>query len=217
MSSSQKKRSKSSRRWLDEHFSDPYVLAAQKQGYRSRAVYKLITLQEKDRILKPKQVVVDLGAAPGGWSQYASELVGHEGLVIALDILPIDPLAGVDVILGDFTDNGVYQALLERLHGRLVNVILSDLAPNMTGIQEVDQPRSIYLTELALAFAEQVLVRGGTFVTKCFQGEGFNHFLSSMRRAFKQVIIRKPPASRPRSREVYLIGKEFLARIEEKC
>ena len=209
MSVKNKKHSKSSRRWLDEHFSDQYVKAAQNAGYRSRAVYKLITIQDKDHVLKPGQVVVDLGAAPGGWAQYAAEIVNPQGLVFALDILPIEPLAGVDIITGDFTSDEAYECLLNRLDGRKVDVVLSDLAPNMSGKSAVDQPKSMYLVELALAFAEQVLKNGGVLVTKCFQGEGFDQFMLDMRKVFKRVVVRKPPASRPRSREVYLIGKEF--------
>lgn len=211
------KQSKSSRRWLDEHFKDQYVLAAQKEGYRSRAVYKLQEIQQKDRLLKQGQVVVDLGAAPGGWSQYATEIIGRKGLVFALDILPIEPLAGVSIIEGDFTSDEVYQQLLQCLTGKKVAVVLSDIAPNMSGMSAVDQPKAMYLTELALAFAEQVLMAGGSFVTKCFQGEGFDEFLRGMRQKFKQVVIRKPSASRPRSREVYFVGKEFLAKDREKC
>lgn len=212
-----KKRTKSSRQWLDEHFRCQYVQAAQKEGYRSRAVYKLDAIQVKDRILKPGDVVVDLGAAPGGWSQYATKVIGSKGAVFALDILPIQPLAGVKIMKGDFTSDEIYQELLTTLAGREVNAIISDLAPNMSGMSAVDQPKAMYLVELALAFAEQVLVTGGSFVTKCFQGEGFDNFLRDMRQKFNQVLIRKPPASRPRSREVYLVGKEFLAKDLEKC
>ncbi len=205
------KQSKSSRRWLNEHFRDPYVKAAHKAGYRSRAAYKLEAIQEKDRLFKQGQVLVDLGAAPGGWSQYATKIIGPEGLIFALDILPIQPLAGVEFIQGDFTQPDVYQHLIERLAGREVAVVLSDMAPNMSGTRLVDQLKSMYLTELALAFAEQILSKGGHFVTKCFQGEGSEQFLRKLRQHFKQVLVRKPAASRPGSREVYLVGKEFLA------
>jgi len=200
-------RSKSSGRWLREHFDDPYVKQAQNEGWRSRAVFKLQELQDKYRLIRPGQCVVDLGAAPGGWSQLARTLVGAQGRVIALDVLPMEPLEGVEFILGDFTEEEALEALKATLDGARVDLVLSDMAPNMSGMDAVDQPRSMYLAELALDFALQWLVPGGDFVTKVFQGEGSDAFLAECRLAFDKVLIRKPKASRPRSREVYLLGR----------
>lgn len=202
-------RSKSSGRWLREHFDDEYVKKAQKEGYRSRAVYKLQEIQDKDAILRPGMTVVDLGAAPGGWSQLAAELVGDRGKVIALDILAMDALAGVTVIQGDFREDGPLQALLEALAGRPVDLVLSDMAPNISGTRSVDQPRGIYLVELAIDFARQVLRPGGDILLKVFQGEGFDDTLKVLRGEYDKVLIRKPRASRPRSREVYLLGRGY--------
>lgn len=202
-------RSKSSSRWLKEHFADPYVKKAQQEGYRSRAVYKLLEIQEKDKLFKPGMTVVDLGAAPGGWSQLASQLMGTKGKIIALDILPMDPLPGVDFIEGDFSDDTVLQQLLDRLQGLPIDLVISDIAPNLSGMAAIDNPRAMYLAELVLDFAKQVLKPGGTFLTKAFQGEGFEQYLKELRKNFKQVVIRKPKASRARSSEVYLLAKGF--------
>ena len=201
-----KKRS-SSKAWLKEHREDPYVQRAQKEGYRSRACYKLLEIQEKDRLFRPAMTVLDLGAAPGGWSQVAVDLVGHKGRVVASDILPMDPLAGVDFIQGDFTEEAVFEQLLSALDGQPVDLVLSDMAPNMSGVNAVDQPRSMYLVELALDMALRVLAPGGAFVTKVFQGEGFDDWFREVRDSFERVATRKPRASRPRSREVYVVAR----------
>ncbi|MBO6753895.1 MULTISPECIES: 23S rRNA (uridine(2552)-2'-O)-methyltransferase RlmE [Spongiibacter] len=203
------KRSSSSGAWLKEHFDDQYVKRAQKEGYRSRACYKLLEIQEKDRLIKPGMCVVDLGSAPGGWSQVAAELVGHNGRVLASDILPMDTLAGVEFIQGDFTEQSVFDSLLAAIADQPVDLVISDMAPNMSGVKDVDQPRSMYLCELALDMAGHVLRPGGDFVTKIFQGEGFDEYFRDMRQRFDKVITRKPSASRPRSREVYLLGRGF--------
>ncbi|MCG6969973.1 MAG: 23S rRNA (uridine(2552)-2'-O)-methyltransferase RlmE [Gammaproteobacteria bacterium] len=203
------KRSKSSRRWLDEHFDDAYVKKAQQQGYRSRAAYKLLEIQQRDRIIKPGENVIDLGAAPGGWSQVATELVGKQGRVIALDILPLDPIAGVECLQGDFTEQMVFDQLLNTLGDDKVGLVLSDMAPNISGIRAVDQPRSVYLAELALDLAQKVLVNQGDLLIKVFQGEGFDELLAQIRALFAKVNIRKPQASRSRSREVYILAKGF--------
>ncbi|MGB0846716.1 MAG: 23S rRNA (uridine(2552)-2'-O)-methyltransferase RlmE [Thiolinea sp.] len=203
-------RSKSSQRWLREHFDDEYVKKAQQDGYRSRAIYKLQEIQEKDRLIKPGYKVVDLGAAPGGWSQYASQLVGKHGRVVASDILPIDPLPFVEFVLGDFREDAVLQELLTVLGDEKADLVISDMAPNMSGMDAVDQPRAMYLCELALDMAQQVLKPGGDFVVKLFQGEGSEAFLKDVRSHFKQVKVRKPSASRPRSREVYVLARRFM-------
>lgn len=199
----------SSRRWLDRHFDDPYVKRARDAGYRSRAAFKLIELQQRDRLISPGGCVVDLGAAPGGWSQVAREWVGANGRVVALDVLPMEPLLGVEVLTGDFSEETVSVALNSVFGGRVVDVVLSDISPNMSGIREVDQPRGIYLTELAVEFAGRVLRPGGHFVTKIFQGEGFEGVVRLLRKDFRQVAIRKPSASRAESREIYLVAKGF--------
>lgn len=203
-----KKRS-SSKAWLKEHRDDPYVQQAQRDGYRSRACYKLLELQEKDRLIRPGQTVVDLGSAPGGWSQVAAAAVGHAGRVIASDILPMDSLAGVEFIEGDFTEAAVFESLLAALGGAPADIVISDMAPNLSGMNAVDQPRSIYLVELALDLARRVLAPGGGFATKIFQGEGFDELFHDARRSFDKVLTRKPKASRPRSREVYLVATGF--------
>jgi len=194
---------------LDRHFNDEYVKRAQKEGLRSRAAYKLEEIQSRDRILKPGQTVVDLGAAPGGWSQTVRRIVGAQGRVIALDILAMDPIEGVDFIQGDFREE---QPLLElrRLLGETgVDLVLSDMAPNITGMSSVDQPRAVYLCELALEFARETLKPGGTLVVKIFQGEGFDSFIRELRGSFGRVVTRKPRASRPKSREVYLVAGNY--------
>ncbi len=203
-----KKRS-SSKAWLREHREDPYVQQAQREGYRSRACYKLIELQEKDRLIRPGMTVIDLGSAPGGWSQVAAELVGRRGRVIASDILPMDGIAGVVFIQGDFTEEEVLRRILDAVGDVPVDLVMSDMAPNMSGMNAVDQPRSIYLIELALDLARQILAPGGCFVAKVFQGEGFDELIREARGLFRQVSTRKPQASRARSREVYLVAKDF--------
>ncbi len=199
-------RSKSSQRWLDEHFKDKNVKLAQQQGYRSRAVYKLIEIQKKDKILKSGMSVVDLGAAPGSWSQYAIEKVGSSGQVVAVDCLPMDAMPNLHCIQGDFRENAILEQILATLNKGNIDLVMSDMAPNMTGIKTVDQARSIELAELALEFAEQVLDSSGRFLVKLFQGQGFETYCQQVRRSFKQVVFRKPQASRARSREVYLLA-----------
>lgn len=202
-------RTKSSRRWLDRQFSDPYVKRAQEQGLRSRAAYKLLEIQEKDHLIRPGMRVLDLGAAPGGWSQVAARLVGPTGQVFALDLLEMEPIRGVTVLRGDFREDAVLADLQVRLAGRPVDVILSDMAPNLSGAVAVDQPKALYLAELALDLAREQLKPGGVLLVKLFQGEGFDHFLRQFRDRFAQVLTRKPKASRPESRELYLVGKGF--------
>lgn len=203
------KRSKSSSRWLNEHVNDPYVKRAQKDGYRSRASYKLIELNDKDKLIRPGMLVMDLGSAPGGWSQVAGKIVGDHGRVIASDILPMDPLDNVDFIQGDFTDEAVFQQILAKLNGRQADLIISDIAPNISGVAAADQAASMYLVELTLDMVRQVLKPGGNYAVKVFQGEGSDEFLRDVRSSFEKVMIRKPEASRPRSREVYLVAKGF--------
>jgi 23S rRNA (uridine2552-2'-O)-methyltransferase len=204
-------RSGSSQRWLSEHFSDEYVKMAQVRGYRSRAVFKLEEIDSRDRLLRPGQSVVDLGAAPGGWSQYAAEKLGKRGKIIALDILPVEAIPGVEMIQGDFQEEQVLNQLLEALAGTPVDLVLSDMAPNMSGTRMVDQSRAMYLAELALDMARQVLKPGGAFVVKLFMGSGFDEYQRDARRSFSTVVNRKPKASRDRSREVFLVGKGFKA------
>jgi 23S rRNA (uridine2552-2'-O)-methyltransferase len=203
------KRSKSSSRWLNEHVNDPYVKRAQKDGLRSRASYKLMELNEKDKLIRPGMLIVDLGSAPGGWSQVAGKLVGEKGRVLATDILPMDPLDNVDFIQGDFTSDAVFQQMLDLLDGRQPDLIISDIAPNISGVAVADQAASMYLVELTLDMVRQVLKPGGNYAVKVFQGEGSEAFLKDVRTSFEKVSIRKPEASRPRSREVYLVGKGF--------
>ncbi len=203
------KRTKSSRQWLDRQFSDDYVKRAQKEGYRSRAAFKLLEIQEKDRIIKPGMRIVDLGAAPGGWSQVARRLVGDRGQVIALDVLEMDPIAGVTFIQGDFREDDPMEKLRNVLAGEKVDLVISDMAPNITGMASVDQPRSMYLCELALDFAQESLRSGGGFVVKVFQGEGFDNYLKELRKSFSRVVSRKPKSSRQKSREIYLVAGNF--------
>ncbi|BCX82955.1 23S rRNA (uridine2552-2'-O)-methyltransferase [Methylomarinovum caldicuralii] len=202
-------RSRSSGRWLAEHFNDDYVRQAQAKGWRSRAVFKLAEIQQRDRILQPGMIVVDLGAAPGGWSQYAAEQVAPNGQVIALDLLPMEPLPGVTFLQGDFTAAETWRRLQDEVGGRAVDVVLSDMAPNMSGNRSVDQPRAMLLAELALEAAENLLNENGCFLTKLFQGEGFEAFQKQVRRRFARVATCKPKASRARSREVYLLAQGF--------
>lgn len=198
-------RSKSSKRWLQEHHQDAYVLKAREQGYRSRAVFKLEEIQHKDRILKAGQFVLDLGAAPGGWSEYANQVVGHKGRVIALDLLPMEPIAGVEFVQGDFTEQATLDALLALMGERRFDLVISDMAPNLSGMHSVDQPRSIYLAELAFDLAREFLTPEGVFVSKLFQGEGFDALISQFRSSFKSVKLRKPDSSRSRSNEIYAV------------
>ena len=199
-------RSKSSSRWLREHFNDPYVKRAQSEGWRSRAVFKLEELIDRDHLLKPGMVIVDLGAAPGGWSQIARERLGEKGRVVALDILPMQGIGGVEFIHGDFREEGVLKQLENLLDGAVVDLVLSDMAPNMSGMTAVDQPRSMHLVELAEEFAAAHLRAGGAFLTKVFQGEGFDDFVRRLRGGYERVSIRKPKASRARSPEVYALA-----------
>ena len=198
-------RSKSSQKWLREHHDDAYVLRARRDGYRSRAVYKLIEIQHKDQVLKPGQFVLDLGAAPGGWSEYAVRFVGNRGRVIAVDLLAVEPIAGVDFIKGDFRERETLDQILNLIDRQPIDLVLSDMAPNISGIDTVDQPTSIYLAELAFELARDCLTDNGSFVVKLFQGEGFETLTSALRLAFKSVKYRKPKASRARSREIYAV------------
>lgn len=206
---SKSKLTASSSRWLQEHFDDEYVKKAQKLGLRSRAVFKLEEINNKDQLLKPGMKVVDLGAAPGGWSEYAAKIVGEKGHVIACDILPMDPLPGVDFLQGDFREEAVLNALLTRVDGKNIDVVMSDMAANMTGNESADSARSMYLVELALEMCHQVLKKNGAFVVKVFQGDGFEQFMKEVRAAFSVVKTRKPESSRARSREVYLVATGF--------
>lgn len=200
-------KSKSSKRWLSEHFDDPYVKMAQQQGLRSRSAFKLIELQEKYQLVKPGMTVVDLGAAPGGWCQVVRPLVAGSGRVLGLDILEMEPIAGVDFIHGDFTEDEPLQQLETALEGRKVDLVLSDMAPNMSGMAAIDQAKAMYLAELALEFVREHLKHGGDYVVKLFQGADFDGYVREVRSLFEKVQVRKPKASRPRSREVYLLAR----------
>lgn len=204
-----KKRSASSGAWLREHFDDPYVKQAQREGYRSRACYKLLEIQDKDHLIKPGMTILDLGSAPGGWSQVAAKLTGGKGRVIASDILPMDTLADVEFVQGDFTEDAVFETLLAMAGDQPVDLVISDMAPNMSGVSAVDQPRSMVLLELALDMARRVLRPGGCFLSKAFHGEGYDEFYRDFKTSFESAVTRKPKASRPRSREVYVLGKGF--------
>ncbi|MCK0769667.1 23S rRNA (uridine(2552)-2'-O)-methyltransferase RlmE [Chromohalobacter canadensis] len=201
--------SKSSASWLKEHFDDRYVQRSWQDGYRSRASYKLLELDAKDALLKPGMTVIDLGAAPGGWSQIAADKVGAKGCVVASDILEVDALAGVTFVQGDFTEMDVLERILAALEGRRVDLVMSDMAPNMSGMAAIDQPQAMYLVELALDLARQTLSPGGRLLAKVFQGEGFDEYLKELRSSFRKVTTRKPEASRARSREVYLLAEGF--------
>lgn len=202
-------RSKTSKQWMEEHVNDPYVKKAQADGYRSRASYKLLEINEKDNLFRTGITVMDLGSAPGGWSQVVAPLVGEKGNVIASDILHMDSIRGVTFIQGDFTTDEVYQAIIASLKHHKVDVVISDMAPNLSGVNTTDQYASIYLVELALDMARNVLKTGGSFCAKVFQGVGSEEYTKEVRRSFDKVIIRKPAASRPRSREVYIVAKGF--------
>lgn len=209
-------RSKSSGRWLKEHHNDAFVQKAREEGYRSRAVYKLKEIQEKDRIIKPGMTVVELGAAPGGWSQYVAGLIGRKGRMIALDILPMDSLADVTFIQGDFREEAVLHELLAIIGEHPVDVVISDMAPNMSGVKSVDQAKSMYLNELALDFVRQRLAVGGDFLTKVFHGSGFDQFFKDLKNEFQTVLTRKPDASRARSQETYLLARGFRGAQTER-
>lgn len=201
-----KKRTASSQRWLKEHHSDIYVKQAKKEGYRSRAVYKLLEIQEQEKLIQPGMTILDLGAAPGSWSEVAINLVGKKGQVIGVDLLPINPIPHVNFIQGDFEEDAIWQAINTAIDGKPIDVILSDMAPNTSGIQSADQLRSVGLSETVLAFTKTHLAHDGSLLLKIFQGEGFDEFLKTMRAHFKTVKIKKPAASRSRSKEVYLLG-----------
>ncbi len=202
-------RSKSSHQWIQRHVNDEYVKRSQADGYRSRASYKLLEIQERDSLIQPGQVIVDLGAAPGGWSQVAVKLVGHKGRVLATDLLEMDPVQGVDFVQGDFREQAVVDELINLLDGRKVDLVISDIAPNISGMSAVDQPRSMYLCELALDFSRQQLKSGGSLVVKVFHGAGFDDFIRDARTSFSRVVTRKPKASRSKSREVYMVATGF--------
>jgi 23S rRNA (uridine2552-2'-O)-methyltransferase len=201
------KRSKTSKQWMREHVNDPFVQRAQKEGYRSRAAYKLLEIDERDRLLRPGAVVVDLGAAPGGWSQVAA---ARGCKVVALDLLPLQPLPGVEFIQGDFREDEVLARLQEKLGGRPIELVISDMAPNISGVAMSDQARAMHLAELALDFAVRHVKPGGSFLVKVFQGAGFEEYVRLMRSRFARMVTRKPKASRDRSNEVYLVGLEKL-------
>ncbi|MDD5227497.1 MAG: 23S rRNA (uridine(2552)-2'-O)-methyltransferase RlmE [Methylococcales bacterium] len=202
-------RTKSSTQWMQEHFDDEYVKMAKAQGYRSRAVFKLKEIHEKDKLIKAGMNIVDLGAAPGGWSQFARQLLGKNGRLVALDILPMEPIDDVDMIIGDFREESVLNELYAVLNNAPIHLVLSDMAPNMSGNKSTDQARSIFLGELALDTAKTVLSKNGVFLVKLFQGEGFETYFKEVQQAFTSVVIRKPKASRPRSNEVYILAKGF--------
>lgn len=195
--------------WMQEHLTDFYVKKAQREGYPSRAAYKLLEIQEKDKLLSPGMNVVDLGAAPGGWTVVALDLVGSSGRIIALDLLPMIPPTGVHFIQGDFTEDAVFNELMSFLTGSRIDVVLCDMAPNISGLKSVDQPKSMYLAELAADFAQKVLADGGKLLIKLFQGEGVDTFIAQLRKMFRQIKIRKPKASRSRSAEIYVLGLGF--------
>lgn len=204
-------KSKSSKKWLQEHFGDAFVRRSKAEGYRSRASYKLLALHEKDRLFRPGMTVVDLGSAPGGWSQVAEPLVRPGGQVLASDILAMEPVPGVEFVQGDFTEESCLMEIMERLGGRPVDLVISDMAPNMSGIAEIDQPRAMHLIELAQEFASQTLKPGGSLLMKVFQGQGFDELQRSLRSDYATVVNRKPDASRSRSREVYVLARGFRA------
>ena len=202
-------RSKSSSSWLREHFDDEFVKLSQKEGYRSRAVYKLKEIDDRDKLIKPGSVVIDLGAAPGGWAQYVARKLKGKGRILALDILPMEPLEGVEFIQGDFLEEAVFNQLLEQLGEDRPDLVISDMAPNMSGMQAVDIPRAMYMAELALDLAQQVLKPGGGLLVKVFQGEGFDAYMDSLKQHFSRLVMRKPKASRNRSREIYALATGF--------
>ena len=198
---------------MNEHFDDEYVRRAQQEGYRSRAIYKLIEIQQKDQLLKPDMTVIDLGAAPGGWSEYAVKKLGAKGRMIALDILPMEPIDGVEIIQGDFREDDVLTQLLDLIGESGADLVISDMAPNISGMEVVDIPRSYYLADLALDLAIQVLKPGGGLLVKLFQGEGFDDYQKALKQNFKRVVMRKPKASRARSREIYALATGYKPQI----
>jgi len=200
-------RSKSSAGWLKEHFDDYYVNKAKQDGYRSRAIYKLQEIDERNKLFRHGMNVIDLGAAPGGWSQWTTHKVGKTGRVFALDILPVEPFAGVTIIQGDFQEDEVFNSLVSALNGEDVDLVMSDMAPNMTGNKGVDIPRSMYLVELSVDLADQVLKKEGDLLMKVFQGEGYDLLLKNLKNKYKKVITQKPKASRPRSKEIYVLAR----------
>ena len=202
-------RTKSSQRWLARNAKDKYVRRAREEGARSRAIYKLEEIDRRDRLLRPDMTVIDLGAAPGGWSQYVKSRVGESGRVLALDILPMEPIVGVEFIEGDFTEQPVLDLLMQRIQGKPVDLVISDLAPNMTGVASVDQARVMNLAELVLEFSDKSLKPGGSLLIKAFQGSGFNELYAQLRRRFEKLVTRKPSASRAESKEIYLLGRGF--------
>ena len=202
-------RSKSSHQWLKKHFDDEFVKRAQREGWRSRAVYKLEEIDQKYRLIRPGMTVVDLGAAPGGWSQYVEKVLAGKGRIIALDILEMEPLPGVEFIHGDFTEDEPIDFIMNSLGGEPVDRVLSDMSPNISGMQAVDQPRGIYLVELAIDFAGKVLGKNGHLLFKAFQGEGFEEVIKTLRGQYRKVLIRKPKASRARSSEVYVLAQGY--------
>lgn len=206
-SASGKKKHRFGKAWMHEHVTDHWVQEAQRRGYRSRAAFKLLELAEKDKLLRPGLRVVDLGAAPGSWTQVLRERVGPQGTILALDLLDMDPLPGVTVLKGDFREDVVLEQLAQAMGGRKADLVVSDMAPNLSGIESADQARSVHLGELALTFAVDWLQPGGNLVVKAFQGEGFQEFQRAMQARFAKVYVRKPKASRDRSREVYLVAK----------
>lgn len=202
-------KTKSSRRWLDRQHSDPYVAQAREAGFRSRSAYKLMELHERDKLFKKGMTIVDLGAAPGGWSQVAIKCVGESGKVLAMDILPMDPIKGVDIVQGDFQKIEVLEELVLALKGKPVDLVISDMAPNLSGIAAADQARALNLSDMALQFAERVLDENGGFLIKIFQGAGSQEYLTNLKQRFNQVVVRKPKASRAESREIYFLAKGY--------
>lgn len=202
-------KSKSSKSWLKEHFDDEYVRRSQQDGYRSRAIYKLIEIDEKDRLVKPGMTVIDLGAAPGGWSEYCVKKLGKNGTMVALDILPMEPIDGVAIVEGDFREDAVFEQLMAIMGNDKADLVISDMAPNISGMGSVDMPRAYYLCELALELARQVLKPGGALLVKLFQGEGFEVYNKELKSSFSRVVMRKPKASRARSREIYALATGF--------
>jgi len=194
------------RTWIKQHVKDPYVVKSQRDGYRSRASYKLLEIIDNRRLIGPGMTIIDLGAAPGGWSQVAAKRVGPKGLVVAVDILPMNPIAGVRFIQGDFTEDEVLEKLLSEVGDRTVDLVISDMAPNLTGVKAADQPAVMYLAELAVDLSRQVLASEGVFIAKLFQGEGFDEFVRTTRTLFNSVSLKKPDASRAKSREIYLVA-----------
>ena len=203
-------KSKSSKGWLKEHFDDEYVRRSQQDGYRSRAIYKLIEIDKKDHLVKPGMTVIDLGAAPGSWSEYCVKKLGKNGAMVALDILPMEPIDDVTIIQGDFREDAVFEELMAKMNNERADLVISDMAPNISGMESVDMPRAYYLCELALDLARQVLKPGGGLLVKLFQGEGFEAYNRELKSSFSHVVIRKPKASRARSREIYALATGFL-------